>query len=141
MHVRRQLEDRRVDMAILPAIEDDASPVGVPLWLHSAVLIVPLNHSWARRKSARLSELDGKPMIMREEGSHTQRVLEAALKQAGVKPRTVLKLSSREGVLGAVAVGGADAVSAEPWNTPVKRCATGPPQASCRSKLRPPPET
>jgi LysR family transcriptional regulator, low CO2-responsive transcriptional regulator len=69
------------------------------------VLIVPLDHPWARRRSIRIAELDGQPMLTREEGSNTQRKLEAALKRAGVRPKVVLELGSREGVLGAVAAG------------------------------------
>ena len=104
-YVRRQLEERRVDVGILPTIENDPHFIGVPLWKHSAVLIVPLIHPWARRRSVGIAELDDKPMMMRESGSHTQHVFEVALKRVGVKPRTVLELGSREGVLGAVAAG------------------------------------
>lgn len=104
-YVRRQLEERHVDIGILPSIDDDPSFVGVPLWVHSPVVIVPHGHVWARRKSVRLSQLQGQPLMRREEGSYTQRVFDAALKRAGVETRPVLELSTREGVLGAVAAG------------------------------------
>ncbi len=104
-HVRQQLMERRVDVGILPAIESEPAFVSVPLWQHTAVLIVPHGHAWARRKSVRIAELNNQPMLMRESGSNTQRLLEASLRRAGVKPRVVLELGSREGVLGAVAVG------------------------------------
>lgn len=104
-YVRRQLEERRVDIGILPSIENDPSFVGVPLWVHSPVLIVPHGHRWARRKSVRLAELSEQPVMTREEGSYTQRSLDMALKRAGIRTRPVLELSTREGVLGAVAAG------------------------------------
>lgn len=104
-YVRRQLEERHVDIGILPSIENDPSFVGVPLWVHSPVVIVPLGHPWARRKAVRLAELRGRPLMRREEGSYTQRVFDAALKRAGIETRPVLELSTREGVLGAVAAG------------------------------------
>ena len=103
--VRQELLDRRVDVGILPALEGSDDFVSVPLWRHTAVLIVPLNHPWAERRSVRIKELDGQPMLMREEGSNTQKKLNAALARAGVRPKVVLELGSREGVLGAVAAG------------------------------------
>lgn len=104
-YVRQQLLDRHVDVGILPRIEGDPAFVGVPLWRHTPVLIVPLGHPWAKRKSIAIADLDGKPMLMREKGSNTQRALEAALHRAGAKPKVVLELGSREAVLGAVAAG------------------------------------
>ncbi|MCW5750781.1 MAG: LysR family transcriptional regulator [Alphaproteobacteria bacterium] len=104
-YVRQQLLERRVDVGILPVTEEDETFVRVPLWRHTPVLIVPLRHPWARRKSVRIADLDGQPMLMREEGSNTQRALEAALRRAGARPRVVLELGSREAVLGAVAAG------------------------------------
>lgn len=103
--VRQELLDRRVDIGILPGLEGTDDFFSVPLWRHSAVLIVPLDHPWAQRRSIHIAELDGQPMLMREDGSNTQRKLEAALKRAGVRPKVVLELGSREGVLGAVAAG------------------------------------
>lgn len=103
--VRRQLLERRVDVGILPGIEDEPSLERVLLWRHSPVLIVPHGHPWADRRSVAVAELDGQPMLMREGGSNTQRALNLALERAGAAPRTVLVLGSREAVLGAVAAG------------------------------------
>jgi aminoethylphosphonate catabolism LysR family transcriptional regulator len=103
--VYQQLVERRCDVAILPGVGDDPHIASVPLWHHKAALIVPLGHPWARRRSVRIHELEGQPMLMREEGSTTQRKLDAALGQAEVTPRVVLELGSREAVCEAVAAG------------------------------------
>lgn len=103
--VRQQLLDRHVDIGILPNIEDDPAFVGVPLWQHTPVLIVPRSHPWKKRKSVTIKELDNQPLLIREDGSNTQRRLNIALEREDVHPDIVLQLGSREAVLGAVSAG------------------------------------
>lgn len=103
--VRQQLLERRADVAILPRVKGHPQIHAQPLWHHKAVLIVAATHPWAGRRSIALESLDGEPMIAREEGSMTQRVVDDALARAGVKPRTVLQLGSREAVCEAVSAG------------------------------------
>lgn len=103
--VRQQLLERRTDIAILPGIKGHAQIHMAPLWHHAGVLIVANDHPWASRRSIEVEELDGQPMIAREEGSMTQRYVREALAKAGVKPRIVLELGSREAVCEAVAAG------------------------------------
>jgi aminoethylphosphonate catabolism LysR family transcriptional regulator len=52
-----------------------------------------------------LSDLHGQPMVMRERGSNTRKVIEEALADAGVVPRIVMEIGSREAVREAVANG------------------------------------
>lgn len=103
--VRQNLLDQHVDIGILPGVENDPTFSCVRLWQHAPVLIVPLDHVWAKKRSVTVAELDGQPMLYREEGSNTQRQLDAAIRRAKVRPRVVLELGSREAVLGAVAAG------------------------------------
>ncbi|MGE0714919.1 MAG: LysR substrate-binding domain-containing protein [Alphaproteobacteria bacterium] len=103
--VRQELLDRRADVAILPGVAGHPQIHAVPLWHHRAVLIVADGHPWARRAEVTLAELDGQPMVGREEGSMTQRVVDEALAAAGVTPRIVLQLGSREALCEAVAAG------------------------------------
>lgn len=104
-YVREQLLERRTDLAILPGVEHHPQIHAMPLWRHTAVLIIANNHPWASRKSVDLAELDGQPMVAREEGSNTRRVAHAAMAKAGIRPRTVLELGSREAVCEAVGAG------------------------------------
>lgn len=103
--VRRQLLDRQVDCAILPAIGGHRQVHAIRLWEHRAVVIVAPNHPWAGRGSIAIGELDGQPMLTRERGSMTERILRAALQAAHVRPRFVLQLGSREAVCEAAAAG------------------------------------
>ena len=69
------------------------------------VLLVNRRHRWARRRSLRIRELAGEPMIFREDGSNTQRSLQAAADAAGVTLTPALTYGSREGVVASVVAG------------------------------------
>lgn len=81
---------------------------------HPIVLMIPRGHPWAGRDEVTIAELTDQPMILREPGSGTRRSFEAALARAGVLPRTVLEIGSREAVREAVALGLGLAVVQEP---------------------------
>ncbi|HVL56312.1 MAG TPA: LysR substrate-binding domain-containing protein [Burkholderiaceae bacterium] len=67
------------------------------------VIVVARTHPWRNRKSIRIEELAGQPLVMREQGSETRRVLEAAARKAGVPLSPRVEIASRDGVLAAVA--------------------------------------
>jgi DNA-binding transcriptional LysR family regulator len=72
------------------------------------VLAVPPDHPFAGRERVAVKDLQGQPLILREEGSGTRRSVEAALAQAGTSlPRdsVVLILGSTQAILQAVAQG------------------------------------
>ena len=69
------------------------------------VLLVPADHGWAASSSVHVRELKDAPMIVREAGSSTRRLVEAALARLRIKPATTLELGSREAVREAVANG------------------------------------
>ncbi len=72
------------------------------------VLLYPANHPWKNRKSITLEDLKGAPIVLRERGSGTRRVLEAALEKAGVKVRdlqVVMELDSSEAIIASVESG------------------------------------
>lgn len=72
------------------------------------VLIVGRNSKWAEKPSLPLHALAQLPMLMRERGSGTRRVVEAALRRAGVSRReleVVLELDSIVAIISAVEVG------------------------------------
>jgi DNA-binding transcriptional LysR family regulator len=71
------------------------------------VLVVPAHHAWANREIA-LDDLKSAPLLMREFGSGSRRVVEQALRDAGVNLRdchVVMELDSTEGLLQAVEAG------------------------------------
>ncbi len=72
------------------------------------VLAVPPSHAFAERERVSVDELRVQPLILREEGSGTQRSVEAALRAAGLslpRDRVVLVLGSTQAILQAVAQG------------------------------------
>jgi len=55
-------------------------------WHDELVLVVPVNHPWAKRKSVTFDELTKERMITREKGSGTRKVMELALSDSGFEP-------------------------------------------------------
>ena len=110
--VLRDLEDYRCDVAVLADAGGGGRFHAIPYVCQPVVVFVPCDHEWAGRPGIRLAELDGRPMVVREAGSTTRRIFDTALARAGVTPRVVMELGSREAVHEAVAAGlGAGVVS------------------------------
>ena len=80
------------------------------------VVVVGLNHPWAGREALDAADAPSTDWVLREAGSGTRAVFEAALAKAGVDPATLpvtLTLPGNEAVLTAVEAGaGATAISA-----------------------------
>jgi DNA-binding transcriptional LysR family regulator len=71
------------------------------------VLVVPSSHEWAGRKIT-LDELRSQPLLTREFGSGSRRIVEQALAGAGLKTKELsirMELDSTEGLLNAVEAG------------------------------------
>jgi LysR family transcriptional regulator, transcriptional activator of the cysJI operon len=72
------------------------------------VLLYPANHPWKHRKQLTVQDLKDAPFLLRERGSGTRRVLEAALKKAGLDTndlQVVMELDSSEAILSSVECG------------------------------------
>jgi len=110
--VVRDLLDYRTEVAVLAHIDPDPNLLAIEYRRHRVVVFVHPEHAFWRRRSVRIAELEGQRLIQREQGSTTRRALEAALAEAGVKPRVVMEIGSREAIRFAVARGiGISAVS------------------------------
>jgi DNA-binding transcriptional LysR family regulator len=87
--------DQRKDVHIEPFMEDHM------------VLVVPASHEWASREVS-IAELRTQPLLMREFGSGSRRIVEQALSGAGLKAKDLtisMELDSTEGLLNAVEAG------------------------------------
>jgi len=86
----------RKDVRVEPFMEDEL------------VLLYPANHPWKKRDSLTIQDLKGAPFLLRERGSGTRRVLEAALEKAGLKTKdleVVMELDSSEAIISSVKSG------------------------------------
>jgi LysR family transcriptional regulator, transcriptional activator of the cysJI operon len=87
--------EQRKDVHIEPFMEDHM------------VLVVPASHEWADSE-IKVSELVSQPLLVREFGSGSRRVVEQALARAGLKTKDLkvcMELDSTEGLLSAVEAG------------------------------------
>jgi aminoethylphosphonate catabolism LysR family transcriptional regulator len=99
------LVDYRTDVAVLAVITDDPRFHSVPYSRHPVVIFVNRAHRFAGRKSIRIAELEGEPLIQRESGSTTRKALDDALEKAGVTARVTMEIGSREAIREAVIMG------------------------------------
>ena len=90
--VLRDLVEYRTDVAVVARIDDDRRFHAKPYSRQRVVIFVPRGHDWAGRRSIKLAELEGQPMVLREPGSSTRRIFEEALKRAKVTPRVIMEI-------------------------------------------------
>ena len=110
--VLETLVSYQTDVAVLAHFTDDPRFHFVPYRRHPVMIFVHRSHRFAGRKSIRIKDLDGEGLILREVGSTTRKALEEALEQAGVAPRVLMEIGSREAIREAVIKGvGIGAVS------------------------------
>jgi DNA-binding transcriptional LysR family regulator len=102
------IENRKI---VLGMIEGPARSRGVktePFLKDSLVLIASSAHEFAERPSIACADLRSAPMLMRERGSGTRRVVEMALEKHGIKRNslnTTMELDSSEAIKSAVEAG------------------------------------
>jgi LysR family transcriptional regulator, transcriptional activator of the cysJI operon len=87
--------DQRKDIHIEPFMED------------RMVLVVPASHEWANHEIS-VADLKAQPLLMREFGSGSRRIVEQALGSVGLKTKDLtisMELDSTEGLLSAVEAG------------------------------------
>lgn len=58
------------------------------------VAVVGRNHAFARRRTIALQELEGQPLILREQGSSPRRTIDEILTRRGIAPTVVLESAS-----------------------------------------------
>jgi DNA-binding transcriptional LysR family regulator len=95
----------RLALALIEGAVSGDDIEAIPYATDELVLIVPTGHRLARRTSISAQELHGERFIMRESGSGTRRLVEAALGRAGVVPNNVLELPSGDAIGRAVESG------------------------------------
>lgn len=94
-----------LDLALTEGFAD-AEALDVQVFDHDEMrVIVAPDHPWAGRRKVKLRELATASIVLRERGSGTRDVIEAALAERGVTVEPVMALGSTEAVKHAVAAG------------------------------------
>jgi len=95
----------QIDLGILGIEPKNKNLVAFPLVKENLILAIPVGHRWAQRRTVTLAELSEQPLILREKGSGTRRVIESVLKKWGAEPRITMELGSNEAIKQAVEQG------------------------------------
>ncbi|WP_162095702.1 LysR substrate-binding domain-containing protein [Pseudomonas chlororaphis] len=99
------LLSEHADVAVLTEVEARKGLHLQSLGESRICALVPQGHPWlAEPEGVRLERLDQVIMVLREPSSITRRTFDAACVQAGISPKVLLELDSREAVTEAVAV-------------------------------------
>ncbi|WIE48539.1 LysR substrate-binding domain-containing protein [Pseudomonas sp. GM17] len=98
------LLSEHADVAVLTEVEPRKGLHLQSLGESRICALVPQGHSWLTEpEGVRLERLDQVIMVLREPSSITRRTFDQACAQAGVNPKVLLELDSREAVTEAVA--------------------------------------
>ncbi|USW97906.1 LysR substrate-binding domain-containing protein [Pseudomonas proteolytica] len=98
------LLSEHADVAVLTEVEPRKGVHLQPLNESRICALVPAGHPWlADPAGIRLEQLDQVIMVLREPSSITRRTFDEACAKAGVQPKVLLELDSREAVTEAVA--------------------------------------
>jgi len=101
------LISRRIQLGLIEGPANRKDIHVEPFMEDHMVLVVPASHEWADHEID-VSMLKDAPLLMREFGSGSRRVVENALTRAGIKKKelnTRMELDSTEGLLSAVEAG------------------------------------
>jgi DNA-binding transcriptional LysR family regulator len=102
------IEQQRIALGLIEGPARSRDVKTEPFLLDELVLIVPAAHEWTDRASVAAVELPGVPLLLRERGSGTRQVVEAALERRGVRRRALnvpMEFDSTESLKSAVEAG------------------------------------
>ena len=101
------LHARQYDLIVLPGIKSRSLLFSQPILNDSLIAFVNLKHSWAKRRSIRLTDLADEHIVLRERGSSTRLRFETIVKKRNIQldDDKITIIGGREGVCEAVAAG------------------------------------
>lgn len=101
----KELLDYTLDVGILTLVEARPEFHVIPFGRPPLIAIAPATRVWKAARSISPAELAKQQLIRREPGSVTREAFDRLLADAGLSPGNVIEVSSREGVVRAVAEG------------------------------------
>lgn len=111
--VAARLLGGEADLGFVEGLAVPAGLDGTVIGRDRLVVVVAPTHAWARRTALTPEELAAAPLILREEGSGTRQVLDAALASYGGLATPLLELSSTTAVKASVVSGAGPSVLSE----------------------------
>jgi DNA-binding transcriptional LysR family regulator len=102
------VEKQKIELGFIEGPPRSREVKSEPFLEDELVLIASTAHEWAESASVSVSDLCSAPLLMRERGSGTRRVIEMALERQGIKRnsmRIVMELDSTEAIKSAVEAG------------------------------------
>lgn len=92
MQMGRSIVKLRNELAIIGKVEELTGVEFVPFTREKIVLFVSPDHPFAKKRGGiQFKELEGLPIIMRDEGSGTQKLVKEAFSRHGIMPHTLLE--------------------------------------------------
>ncbi len=107
-HIVEAVEKQKIELGFIEGPARSREVKSEPFLEDELVLIASTAHEWAERTSVSISELCAAPLLMRERGSGTRRVIEIAIDRQGIKRNSmhvVMELDSTEAIKSAVEAG------------------------------------
>jgi DNA-binding transcriptional LysR family regulator len=92
----RSLVDLKNEVALISKAEDNANIRFIPFSHEELVLITAPDHRLAQRKSVLVRDLGEEPVIMKERGSGTRKVVNALFAKKGLTPNILMETSNTE---------------------------------------------
>lgn len=103
--IETAVENCDLDLGLIEGLSHSNFLIATP-WKHDElVVIVGKEHEWANEKKASLKMLKNAEWIMREKGSGTREIFEAAMEKKGIKFSIALELGHTEAIKKAVEAG------------------------------------
>ncbi|MCF8063149.1 MAG: LysR family transcriptional regulator [Deltaproteobacteria bacterium] len=90
------LLDFRNEIAVIARADDHPDVAFTPFSQEELVLIVPPGHPWTQRRAVRIEELALEPIIMKDIGSGTRRVINDLFTRSGYEPNVLMETSNTE---------------------------------------------
>ena len=107
-HIVDAVEKQKIELGFIEGPARSRTIKTKPFLEDDLLLIVPAAHEWAELESVTCAEIGSAPLLMRERGSGTRRVVEMALERQGLKHkslRIMMELDSTEAIKSAVEAG------------------------------------
>jgi DNA-binding transcriptional LysR family regulator len=96
LDMSKSLLDFKNSLAIVAKVEDDRDILFIPLMLEEVVLIAAPEYHLAKRGEVRFRDLNEEPIIMKETGSGTRKLVERYARSEKVKLNVVAQTSNME---------------------------------------------